>query len=143
MVVLFVVAVEGLQPKFGEFLDILLVEDVDAVRWPEQAVPYDYLLELLERLLAVLMLVERPFEYPCSQLQEGRKLLEGERLALCELDIQGMEVKQQLFEVGVYAAVLCEHLAEGIFQYGRMRRALPDCFVMFLSKQLVSVETFR
>jgi len=82
--------------------------------------PDHYLLELLQGFLAVLVPFERAFEHPGCKLQERGELLEGVGLALRELNVDGVEVQQQLFEGRVYRCVPREHPAEGVFENGRL-----------------------
>lgn len=57
-----VVSVECLEPELRDVLDVVLVENVDAVGRPKQTVPDHQVLELLKGLLPGFVVVERPFK---------------------------------------------------------------------------------
>lgn len=116
MLVHSVVPIEAAEPEFGDVLNILLDEHVDAVRRPEQTVPDHHLLELLERLLTVIVSIEGPLEHMCCYFHKAGEFLERVLLALCKLCIEDVEVQQKLLEVRVDRRILAEHHREGILQ---------------------------
>lgn len=69
--------VEGLHPEFGECLNLLVLEDLDADGRSEQTVPDYDILKQLERLLPIQMVFETVLEYRDRQLYKAAKLLEG------------------------------------------------------------------
>lgn len=86
-------------PKSSNALQLLLIENAHAVRWPEQTVSHHHIRKVLKALLLGQPLLERMLKHMGRDFHHRRKLLELPRLKF--IDDSQQEFGEQVEEADV------------------------------------------
>ena len=86
------------EPPGSDLVELLIVEDADGVRRPEETVPHQHIRKILETLLPLQPALEGVLEDMGSDLDSRRQFLEGPvaELVYCPLQKLYEEVEGQL-----------------------------------------------